>query len=143
VQKIIQRQRAAIEAGVSLLEVLMAISLLGISFVTIFSGLSAALRTTDHLNLFDRANEFATHKLNELFLDPSLEAGEVRSGVFASGILWEARTELVNARPLSGPKNSAQLLRVFLVVSWRTRLGRQSLNLETLKLRTPKPPPSP
>ena len=51
-------------AGISLLEVLMAISLLGISFATIFSGLSAALRATDHLGAFDRANAFATQKLS-------------------------------------------------------------------------------
>ena len=38
--------------GISLLEVLMAISLLGVSFATIFSGLSAALRATDRLDAF-------------------------------------------------------------------------------------------
>jgi len=127
----------------SLLEVLMAISLLGISFVTIFSGLSAALRTTDRLDLFDRGNEFATHKLNELFLDSSLEAGEVRSGVSPFGIFWQVRTVLVDTVQPTDPKKAPQLVRILLEVSWRTRLGRQSLNLETLKLCIPKPPPSP
>jgi type II secretory pathway pseudopilin PulG len=131
------------EAGISLLEVLMAVSLLGISFVTIFSGLSAALRATGRLDLFDRANEFAIQKLNELFLDPSLEAGQFLSGVSPSGIHWQARTELVDKRPLPGSEKPAQLLRIILQVSWVTRLGQQSLNLETLKLYIPEPPPSP
>lgn len=137
----VRRERR--EAGISLLEVLMAVSLLGISFVTIFSGLSAGLRATGRLGLFDRGNEFATKKLNELFLDPSLEAGQVLSGVSPSGIQWEARTELVDQRPLPGSDKPAQLLRIILQVSWLTRSGRQSLNLETLKLRIPEPPPSP
>jgi hypothetical protein len=121
----------------------MAISLLGISFVTIFSGLSAALRTTDRLDRFDRGNEFAVHKLSELFLDPSVEAGQVRSGFSPSGILWQARTELVETRPRSDPQNPAQLVRIVLEVSWRTRLGWQSLSLETLKLCIPQPSPNP
>ena len=127
----------------SLLEVLMAISLLGVSFVTIFSGLSAGLRATDRLDLFDRANELATQKLNELFLDPSVGADQWRSGTTPSGIEWQARTELVDQRPLPGSKTPAQLVRIDLQVSWRTRSGQQSLNLESLKLYIPPPPPSP
>ena len=142
-QRIIQRHPRRGEAGVSLMEVLMATSLLGISFATIFSGLSAGLRTTDRLDRFDRANDFAASKLSELFLDPSLAAGQVRSGVSPSGIGWQARTQLVDARPLADPKKPAQLVRIILEVSWRTRSGRQSLDLETLKLCIPEPPPSP
>jgi hypothetical protein len=121
----------------------MAISLLGISFATIFSGLSAALRTTDRLDRFDRANDFAARKLSELILDPSLAADQVRSGFSPSGIGWQARTELVDTRPLSDPKKPAQLVRITLEVSWRTRSGGQSVSLETLKLCIPEPPRSP
>jgi type II secretory pathway pseudopilin PulG len=143
VQRIIQRHRGRREAGISLLEVLIAISLLGISFATIFSGLSAALRTTDRLDGFDRGNDYAARKLSELVLDPSLAAGQVRSGVSPSGMGWQARTQLVDARPLSDPDKPAQLVRITLEVSWSTRSGRQSLSLETLKLCLPEPPPSP
>jgi len=125
------------------MEVLMATSLLGISFATIFSGLSAGLRTTDRLDRFDRANDFGAKKLNELILDPSVAAGQMRSGVSPSGIEWQARTQLVDTRPLADPKKPAQLVRIILEVSWRTRSGRQSLRLETLKLCIPEPPPSP
>jgi hypothetical protein len=121
----------------------MAIALLGISFATIFSGLSAALRATDRLASFDRGNEFALGKLSELFLDSSLAAGQVRSRVSPSGIWWRATTQLVGTRPLSDPKQPAQLVRITLEVSWRTRLGRQSLSLETLKLCIPERAPSP
>jgi type II secretory pathway pseudopilin PulG len=128
---------------VSLLEILMAISLLGISFAGIFSGLSAALRTTDRLDRIERGNDYAANKLRELMLDPSLAAGEVRSGVSASGISWEATTQSVDSRPLSDPEKPAQLVRIMLEVSWRTRLGRETVSLETLKLCLPQPPPNP
>jgi type II secretory pathway pseudopilin PulG len=143
VQKIKHRRRMGRQAGISLLEVLMAISLLGISFATIFSGLSAALRASDRLDRYDRGNEFATRMLNELLLDPSLTTGEVRSGFTPSGMHWQAKTELVESRPLFDPKKPAQLVRIILEVSWRTRSGQQSLNLETLKLCIPQPPSNP
>ena len=142
-QKIIRPHGGRREAGISLLEVLLAISLLGVSFATIFSGLSAALRTTDRLDHFDRANEFGARKLNELILDPSLGAGQMRSGVSPSGIVWQARTQSVDARPLSGSDKPARLVRIALDLDWKTRSGRQSLSLETLKLCIPVSPPSP
>jgi len=138
-----QDRRKRGEAGISLLEVLMAVSLMGISFATIFSGLSAALRATDRLDRFDRANEFATRKLSELALDSSLGPDQVLSGAFPSGVSWQARTQLVEARPLSDPKKPAQLVRIILEVSWPTRSGRQRLSLETLKLCIPEAPPGP
>src|SRR5689334_9659297 len=88
-------------AGVSLLEVLIAVSLLGISFAAIFSGLSSALRTSDLLDGYGRSVEYATEKLNDLALDPTLGPGEVRSGVSDSGIRWRAITGLVDKRPSS------------------------------------------
>ena len=138
--KTIPSRRAA---GMSLLEVLMAISLLGVSFVTIFSGLSAALRATSRLDAFDRGNEFATQKLNELFLDPTFGVDQMRSGTSPAGIEWQARTELLDQRPLPGSQKSAQLVRINLEVSWRTRSGRQAFSLESRKLFIPPAPPSP
>ncbi len=141
-QRII-RPHGGRQAGVSLLEVLLAISLLGVSFATIFSGLSAALRTTDRLDHFDRANDFGAKKLNELVLDPSVVAGQMRSGVSPSGIGWQARTQSVETRPLSGSDKPARLVQITLDLDWKTRSGRQSLRLETLKLCIPESPPSP
>ena len=131
------------EAGISLLEVLMAIALLGISFASIFSGLSTALRATDRLDRIERGTDYAELKLNELELDPTLGPGQIRSGVSPSGISWQAATKLVDSRPLSDPDRPQQLVRITLEVSWRTRLGQQSLSLETLRLYVAEPPPNP
>jgi hypothetical protein len=132
------------ESGVSLLEVLIAVTILGLSFTAIFSGLSAALRTTNTLGGYNRLIEYAEQKLNELALDPSLGPGQVRSGVSDSGLSWRATTQLADERPSSDPERPvAQLIRISLEASWTTRGSTRSFTLQTLKLRVPEPPPAP
>jgi general secretion pathway protein I len=130
-------------AGVSLLEVLIAVSLLGLSFGAIFPGLSSALRTSDLLDGYGRCVEYATAKLNDLALDPTLGPGEVRSGVSNSGVRWRATTGLVDKRPTSDPDRPVQLIRIRLETSWNTSRGTRSFVLQTLKLRLPEPRPNP
>jgi general secretion pathway protein I len=132
------RRWRADEAGVTLLEVLIAISLLAISFTAVFSGLSSALRTTDQLAGYDRSVEYATRKLNDLVMDPTLGPGEERSGVSGSGISWRATTDLVDKRPSFDPDQPVQLIRIRLETSWAAPAGRRSFVLQTLKLRLPE-----
>ena len=136
-------RRPISQAGITLLEVLIAISLLGISFAAIFSGLSAGLRSAGRLEGYQQSVEFATEKLNELVLDPTVAAGQERSAVSPSGIRWKMRTELVDTRPLSDPERPAQLVRINLQVLWASGVGTQRFTLQTLKLYIPEPPPSP
>lgn len=138
-----KRYRGPAECGVSLLEVLIAISLLGAGFAAIFPGLSAALRTTDRLGRYESSVDYAREKLNELVLDPALTAGQRRSGVSPAGIRWQAETQLVETRPLADPDRPAQLVRITLEVSWNTRTGRQSFSLQSLKLCVPEAAPAP
>jgi prepilin-type N-terminal cleavage/methylation domain-containing protein len=125
------------QAGVSLLEVLIAVSLLGLCFAALFPSLSAALRTTGHLSQYDHAVEYATNQLNELVLEPALEPGQERSGISPAGFRWRAKTELVAQRPWL-PDRPVELMRMVLDVSWKSSAGEQSLRLETLKLRIPR-----
>ena len=126
------------QAGVSLLEVLIAVSLLGICFSAIFSGLATSLRSVGRLEAHDRAVEFATRKLNEMTLDGSLRGGEVRSGTSDSGLHWRARAQVEQERPGPAEERPVQLVRLSVEVSWRTLRGEQSFTLETLKLRIPE-----
>jgi prepilin-type N-terminal cleavage/methylation domain-containing protein len=127
------------EAGVSLLEVLIAISILGIGFTAIFSGLSSALRTVERVDHYTLVTNFAADKLNEIAIDSRLEPGQVLSGVSDSGLNWRARTDLVDQRPGASADQPVQLVRVEVQVSWETSKGFQSFALQTLKLRVPTP----
>lgn len=125
------------EAGVSLLEVLIAISLLGICFAAVFSSLSTDLRAIRRLHQYDQAVEWATNHLNELTLDPTLEPGQARTGVSDSGFLWRVETELVDKRPGPAPDRPVQLMRIVLDLSRDSVASPRIIRLETLKLRIP------
>jgi hypothetical protein len=138
-QAVQRRPRQCTEAGVSLLEILIAVSLLGIGFTAIFSGFSTALRTIERVDRYAGVTDFAESKLNELVVDSRLEPGQELSGVSDSGLSWQARTALVDQRPGADPDHPVQLMRVELQVFWETSRGRQSFALQTLKLRIPQP----
>jgi prepilin-type N-terminal cleavage/methylation domain-containing protein len=123
--------------GVTLLEILIAVSILGICFSALFSGFSAALRTTDRVDRYSQAVQFANGKLNQLLVDPTLGPGEVRSGATRGGLNWRAVTQAVDQRPGGTPDKPIQLLRVVLEVSWQTPAGSQSFAVQTLKLWLP------
>jgi prepilin-type N-terminal cleavage/methylation domain-containing protein len=125
------------QAGVTLLEVLIAISLLGICFAALFSVFSTALNATVELRQYDRATECATNELNALALDPTLLANQVRSGDCPMGLRWKAETRLVDRRPGAGSNDSVQLMEVVLKVSWDSGRRARNLRLETLKLAVP------
>lgn len=129
-------------AGVSLLEIIVAVSILGICFSALFSGFSAALRATDRVDRYSRAVEFSTAKLNELMADPSLRGGDVLSGVTPSGLHWRAVTEVSDKRPGPSSDRSIELIHVVLEVSWPERSGTERLVLQTMKLSMPQPVPN-
>lgn len=135
-----RRRRRGGERGVMLLEILIAISLLGIGFVAIFSGFSTAMQSLAHADRYEQATDFAANKLNALEVDPGLEPGEVLSGVTNSGLSWEASTRVADQRPGSDPDHPVQLMRIHLRVFWKTPTGEQGFTLETLKIRIPPPP---
>lgn len=142
-QAVKRRPQHYSEAGVSLLEILIAVSLLGIGFTAIFSGFSTALRTIERVDHYARVTDFAVNKLHELVVDSGLEPGQELSGVSDSGLSWRARTELVDQRPGASPDRPIQLMRVEVQVSWETSKGFKSFALQTLKLRIPEPAASP
>jgi len=131
------RPKRRSEAGVSLLEILIAISILGMTFTAIFSGMSAALRAASRLDQYRIVVDYATNKLNEVALDPNLAPGQEISGVSASGLRWKARTAVVDTRPGFGPDRPLQLVRIVVEVSWQGSARPQSFVLQTLKLRIP------
>ncbi|MBZ5563672.1 MAG: type II secretion system GspH family protein [Acidobacteriia bacterium] len=125
------------EAGISLLEILIAISILAMSFTAIFSSMSAALRAETRLDQYRLVVDYATNKLNEVALDPNLEPGQVTTGVSPSGLRWKVWTRVVDTRPGLGPDRPLQLVRIVVEVSWKGGAGPQSYVLQTLKLRYP------
>lgn len=132
-----RRRAGRAQAGVSLLEVLIAVTILGLSFTAMFAGFSTALRTTGRLDHYNQVVAFANSKLNEVVAEGKLAPGQELSGVSERGWHWRARAELAEQRPGLIKSRPLQLLRVTVQVTWSSPNGEQSLALETLKLRIP------
>ncbi len=135
------RRKKPSEAGITLLEILIAVALLGMSFTAIFSGLSAALRATRRLDEYRAVVDFATRKLNELMLETKFAPGQELSGISDSGMRWRARAERVGSRPGPDPDRPFELVRVILEVSWGTPSQPQNFVLERLKFWIPPASP--
>lgn len=133
------RRRRDSRAGISLLEVLIAVSLVGICFTALFSSFSTALRTAGRLDRSNQAVRFASNKLRELTVDAALEPGQVLSGVSEDGLRWQAHVESVGRQSPPGAERNVQLVRIVVTVFWPSPAGGQSFSLETLKLCLPAP----
>lgn len=126
----------------TLLEVLVAASLLGLSFAALFSVFSVSLRSIERIQAHARVAAFAEAQMNELLLTNPQPGGRL-SGQGANGMRWEATTELfdrVRPAPLSGEAAPGpSVVRLRLTVFWKGRKTEQQYTLESLKLVMPPP----
>ncbi|MBW2148199.1 MAG: prepilin-type N-terminal cleavage/methylation domain-containing protein [Deltaproteobacteria bacterium] len=124
--------------GFTLLEVLVALVVLGVSFVTIFElfqgGLQALSASRQHTLAFMHARE----KLEELTLEDRPAAGE-RRGTFEDGFRWETLVSLYPLPQIEDEKLEMETFQLTARVFYR-RIGRErSVELNTLKLVLPEP----
>ena len=122
--------------GFTLLELLVATTIMGIAVVALLANLSTSLRTASRLTGRDRAALLAQQKLEELVAQRALppyaegrfdarEAGGVEAG-------WNSRAEVFEASPQGGP-GAPMLQRVAVEVWWREGPVRKTLALETYR----------
>jgi len=112
--------------GFSLLEVLVALTLIGIVFSLVFSGISGAARNLQRVDDVDRRVNLARTKLAELDLVPRLRANDSAAGEFPDGTRWTV--ESVNfIPPVESPSkpNPGSMIRIDLTLEWTGRNGIQ------------------
>jgi general secretion pathway protein I len=121
--------------GFTLLEMLVATTIMGIAVVGLLSNLSTSLNNAARLTGHDRAAVLAREKMDELLLDPRLPEFVSLQGAFDSSLVgdteagWSARLTPFEAPPEAAP--GAQVLeRIELQVWWGTGQGRHTLSLE-------------
>lgn len=127
-------------SGFSLMEVLVAISLLGISYTIIFSLMTTSLRNVSRIEQRERIARYGQMKLNELVL--KAQRGEEEyplSGAFDESYGWKAEVlpylleqeeqQVVRVRPIS-------LVRIRLTVEQQSHDPRSVYSIETIGWRT-------
>lgn len=123
--------------GFTLLEVLIAVIILGLSVTAILQQFSLALRGGNVSRDMCRAVLYAKQKLEEL---KTIEEGEgaANSGSFDDGFEWETSSQ---PYPIPGPEGDEsveqlryELLQLTARITWRYGLQRKQVELSTLKL---------
>lgn len=129
------------ERGLTLLEMIVATTILAIAVVGLMSGLSATTRNAARLQDYDRAVQLGRLRMNELLLDRRMPRDTPVQGVFdpsQSGGMesgWRARVTQFAAPPQILPGATA-IDRVELEVWWRSG---QSIRTYTLDAYKPRP----
>lgn len=134
--KNIPRPSSAASKGFTLMEVLVALAILGITFTVLFGLLSGSLRNIDRVGEREKILRLARMKLNELILQAN--RGIVlpqSSGQWDGRYRW--KSSIVAVSPEDGQESPSQqsppylLARIKLSVTWTSRGGEIEFPLET------------
>ena len=119
--------------GFTLMEVLVAVTILGVGFVALFGVLSGTLATVTRIEDRETLVRNAQMKLNEICL--VLRQGReppARSGEFGGKYRWRAEIEAAGGDEEEGPRRAYRLARVRLQVSWPGSQSENRYQLETM-----------
>lgn len=123
------------EAGFTLLEVIVALTLLGLLYAAAFGVFAAGMRSSGASANYTRAVLEGERILNEILTNGM--ASDTTQGVLDSGYRWKA--DRVRA-PSTNNEGPAQLLRVQVSVWWPSPRGEQQFDLETWAMAPNHPP---
>jgi general secretion pathway protein I len=123
------------QRGFTLLEVLVATTVMGIAVVTILSALSTSVRNATRLTDYDRVALVARARMDTLLTDPALPPNTLIEAPIDPASLGGARggwrAQLTAFEP--GPDGKPGLDRVSLEVWWMSGEQRRSFNLEAFR----------
>jgi general secretion pathway protein I len=118
------------EGAFTLIEVIVAIAILGITLVMIMQLFSGGLRASRASCDYTRAVVHAKDKMEELSFDPVSASGE-----FEDGFKWEAEVEPLEELKEKLEDSNYNLLKIKVKVSWSNVLNQQKF-VELVSLRT-------
>jgi general secretion pathway protein I len=124
--------------GFTLLEVMVATTVMGIAVVTLMSGLSTSVRNASRLTDYDRVALLARAKMDALLVDPKLPLATVMEDSLDPVLLggarggWRAQVTPFETAPSPVP-GALGLDRVQLEIWWISGAQRRSFGLEAFR----------
>jgi len=116
-------------AGFTLLEVIIALAILGVTFALAMQLLATGVRSAKAAEDYTHAALLARQKMGEILVKPAFE-GSADGGELGGGFRWVSEVQ-----PLPQEEElPAQLYRVWVRVTWPGRRGEKSLDLYTLRM---------
>jgi general secretion pathway protein I len=140
----IPTQSAVHARGFTLLEMMVATTIMAIAVVGLMASLSGAARNAARLRDYGRAVQLARLRMNELLLDENIPRNAEAAGEFDRGLSsglacgWRARASLWKLPPHVTPGEFA-LERIELEVWWGSGAGRRTLAMSSYRRRVLTP----
>lgn len=128
--------------GFTLLEALVATTIMGIAVTMLLSNIATSLRTASRVTEADRAALLARRKVNELLLNPMLPKAQIIEGTFteldgAEGLKGGWRAQLLPFESLQGTTPGSPILeRLEFEAWWMSGSRRRTFALEAYRQST-------
>ena len=127
------------QSGFTLLEVLVATTIMGIAVVGLLSSLSTSTRNAARLTAYDRSVMASRAKMDELLADYRIPFNATLTGDIGPDSGWQARFSPYEGRP-GFPPGTPYLERVELDVWWSLNGDRHTFHIEGYRRNTAPPP---
>jgi prepilin-type N-terminal cleavage/methylation domain-containing protein len=127
-------------AGFTLLEVVIAVVLVGIAFGALLQAFSQSLRNIRRIDVYQVGMQKAQNKMNELLIDDEVISDGVLEGTWDENFRWRAALETREVEDLAVDKSrlTTRLLYIRLTVHYLFEGKDRQIKLFTTKL-VPKP----
>ena len=129
--------RRPTQSGFTLLEILVATTIMGLAVVGLLSSLSTSMSNATRITDADRAAQLARNKMQELMVDVNLPYQASLQGAFdeSSGLNggWSAQIGPYEGPPQFQP-GAMTLQRIALVVWWRSGSNTRQYPLESYRI---------
>ena len=130
--------------GFTLLEMIVATTIMGIAVAGLMSGISSSTRNAARLRDYDRVVQLARLRMNSLLADPRGPFNAPREGVFDQSITggldcgWRAQVSVAEKTASAAPGDYV-LDRIQLEIWWMSGGQRRTFPLESYRRRTLRP----
>ena len=132
------------ERGFTVLEMIVATTIMGIAVVGLLEGISASSHNAARLRDYDRIVQLSRLQINQLLLDPRLPRDTVVQALFDRELTggleagWQARLSTFERPPVMAA-GQLTLERLELEVWWMSGARRRTFTLEAFRQRVLKP----
>lgn len=133
------------QLGFTLLEVLVATAIMGLTVAGVMSGLASATRNAARVTQYDRASMLARSKMDELLVDETLPRDHAVSGRFegpqSGGVEagWQAQLSTFESVVDNPGTGSWVVERIQLEIWWMDGATRRSFSLEGFRRNLLRP----
>jgi type II secretory pathway pseudopilin PulG len=112
-----------------LMELIVAMTILGIGFAVLFASMSGSVRNIGRLEKFQQRQKLAENLIAELDLVQNLKAADTAQGSLEDGTRWR-----LNVEPFAQTlQNGDGIVRIVLRLEWEGNSGPQSKTIETYR----------